>query len=952
MEIKYTSISKNDISLASECVYASSPELLNFIFRDKSGAVRALKQLIAKDRGFFSHKFLTAMYVDEKLAGIELGYDKDELSGQELIGSINMFQVSRLQDWPHLLTDVRRATQNYVPPPSNNAYYMNNFAICSDLRGGKLGEKLIKHVISEATKKGYRFIEGDVTECNERAMRFYKRNGFHVVSTSGSQLHEQRYKLPHLLRIRLRLNTEFDSNKSHNKRIIDDISKMNPVQVDEIYIPGTIEQLQKKLSNHKGTISIGGGRNSMGGQTSHENSLHIDMRGLNGVLNIDPQKKSVKVLAGTAWRQIQEHLTDFGLAVKVMQTYADFTVGGSISVNCHGRYVGVGPIALSVLQISLLTHDGSQIYASENENPDIFFASIGGYGALGIIVEVELCVVNNAKVERISKTMALEEYPKYFDEKIKNDKCAVFHNADLIPPKFKSMRATTWSETDKPVNLKRKKYDDSLYLVEKYMMWAVTETPFGHIRRKYIYEPLLNMRSKVMMRNQEADYTLKELEPLSRNETTYVLQEYFVPTQFLLQFTDEISEILARFKVQTVNISIRHSSKDPGTYLAWAREEVFALVLYYKQGVEQCDREKVGIWTRQIIDSVNKFDGTYYLPYQPHATLEQFHKSYPRAKEVFALKDKVDPHYRFRNQLWKKYYESNTDLDLFGDRDSINSEFLSVYNNRVLRDKFYLFLQNIYGIYPDLKFHMQIIEVCEKFETDEHIYQALVNSLPDLKTPGSDLFYALPALRKQKKEIQKQTSALLPVNHKINGYLEIGSTGRYVKSLKKVFDFKGPVFLTNDFQPTYSASDLMERGRITKIGKFFDLDNYVPISQIVSDQSLDLVTCYIGLHHCPLDRLAPYLASINRVLRPGGHFILRDHDATTAEMKTFCSLVHTVFNAGFAVSWEENASEFKSFNSIDHWINEVCNAGFSVGESRLLQKNDPSINTMVLFSKL
>ena len=207
-----------------------------------------------------------------------------------------------------------------------------------------------------------------------------------------------------------------------------------------------------------------------------------------------------------------------------MQTYADFTVGGSISVNCHGRYVGVGPIALSVLQISILTHDGSQIYASENENPDIFFASIGGYGALGIIVEVELSVVENAKVERISKTMALEEYPKYFDEKIKNDKCAVFHNADLIPPKFKSMRATTWSETDKPVNLKRKKYDDSLYLVEKYMMWAVTETPFGHIRRKYIYEPLLNMSSKVMMRNQEADYTLKELEPLSRNETTYVLQ--------------------------------------------------------------------------------------------------------------------------------------------------------------------------------------------------------------------------------------------------------------------------------------------------------------------------------------------------------------------------------------------------------------------------------------------
>ena len=37
--------------------------------------------------------------------------------------------------------------------------------------------------------------------------------------------------------------------------------------------------------------------------------------------------------------------------------------------------------------------------------------------------------------------------------------------------------------------------------------------------------------------------------------------------------------------VQVVNVSIRHAHKDPGAYLAWARKEVFALVLYYKQGV-------------------------------------------------------------------------------------------------------------------------------------------------------------------------------------------------------------------------------------------------------------------------------------------------------------------------------------------------------------------------------
>ena len=42
------------------------------------------------------------------------------------------------------------------------------------------------------------------------------------------------------------------------------------------------------------------------------------------------------MLASNTWV-----LSDSDLAVKVMQTYADFTIGGSISVNCNGRYIGL-----------------------------------------------------------------------------------------------------------------------------------------------------------------------------------------------------------------------------------------------------------------------------------------------------------------------------------------------------------------------------------------------------------------------------------------------------------------------------------------------------------------------------------------------------------------------------------------------------------------------------------
>src|SRR5204862_1347093 len=132
-------------------------------------------------------------------------------------------------------------------------------------------------------------------------------------------------------------------------------------------------------------------------------------------------------------------------------------------------------------------------------------------------------------------------------------------------------------------------------------------------------------------RNYEAGYDLAELEPASRAKTTYVLQEYFVPINRFEEFVASSGEILRRHGVNVINISIRHALADPGSLLAWAREEVFVFVMYYKQGVEPVDRNRVGVWTRELIDAVLSVGGNYYLPYQAHVTAEQFHRAYPRA---------------------------------------------------------------------------------------------------------------------------------------------------------------------------------------------------------------------------------------------------------------------------------------------------------------------------------
>jgi len=730
---------------------------------------------------------------------------------------------------------------------------------------------------------------------------------------------------------------------------INDVSGLNSIEVEKVVRPETITELCHIVREHDGAISIGGGRFSMGGQIATERSLHIDMRSLNQIVSFEPSEHAIRVQAGIRWRDIQEIIDEHNLAIKIMQTYSNFTVGGSMSVNSHGRYIGQGPLILSIKLFTLVLGNGELIEASPTKNSEVYYGVIGGYGGLGIIAEVVLELALNSKIEQQQIKINLSDYKKYFFDRVRNNSTAIFHNADIYPPHFTKARAITWAETEKAVTIPHRiTKNKQSYAVERYFVWAITSTPLGKWRREYIIDPIIYFFNRIAWRNYEAgSYDVAELEPRSRVNNTYILQEYFVPVEAFDTFMPLMKEILQRYHVNLLNISIRHSKKDPGSLLAWAKEEVFAFVLYYKQGTTELAKNKVSIWTRELINAVISVGGSYYLPYQLHATIKQFHQAYPRARDFFALKNQLDPNNKFRNKLWDKYYELNEQTKPM---TNINSEFKSIFSETEWSDKFFLFLQNVYNIYPENEFHMLIQQAVKTKNTDAEIYADIQQNLPKIRPFLAELRFALPALIKQKKEMTRQTLALLGEHKKINGYVEIGSTGRYISELRKHLQIKSPIYLVNDLPPTYSPADLMERGQIKKLGQYISLNDYAPISSSnIPDNSIDLVTCYIGLHHVPLDKLSDFVQSIKRILRQGGRLIVRDHDVSSEKMRTFVSLVHTVFNAGLGISWKDNINELRYFTSISTLISYLQERGFTYTGKKLLQKNDPSDNTLLEF---
>ena len=285
--------------------------------------------------------------------------------------------------------------------------------------------------------------------------------------------------------------------------------------------------------------------------------------------------------------------------------------------------------------------------------------------------------------------------------------------------------------------------------------------------------------------------------------------------------------------------------------------------------------------------------------------------------------------------------------------DAEIGNFRYIYKNPELRREFLDFLTNVFHLYPEQEFHDVLRRLVQPGATDQQVYEALQVELAGIQPFLAPLRYAIPALIKQKAIMADQTMMLLDPNARYDGHLEIGSTGRYISILENRLDITGDVFLLHTQEGGYGPEDIVERGQITKIGTHIDMGNYSSnFAKIIPGNSLDLVTVFIGFHHCPIEKREEFISSVRSVIKPGGKLILRDHDAHNEDMWRMAALAHDTFNAGIDENWQFNSDELRNFYSLRFITDYLENIGFKHDGRIYFQRGDPTRNGLMGFTKV
>jgi FAD/FMN-containing dehydrogenase len=381
-------------------------------------------------------------------------------------------------------------------------------------------------------------------------------------------------------------------------------------------------------------LCVGGARHSMGGQSLPRDGVAVSLAA--SLCEPNPAKRTYRVRGGTRWSEVIQALDPLGFSVAVMQS--------------------------TVRAVRLMLADGTIVSCSRTDNADLFSLVIGGYGLLGIVLDVEIEMVANVLLvptfERVSAAEVAARLLTTVQDVSVNmayGRLSIAAKGFLQEALVASYRPVLPQPRVLPLAARSSVYS--------FLSRQLYRSQIGSERGKearWYSETVVFSRAAArvpLTRNAILNYPVAALAETNPGRTD-ILHEYFIPPERFADFLAACREIIPAARQELINITLRYVEADRVSTLAYAPvpgARIAAVMSFTQEVTLEADRAMAAM-TERLIEAVLALDGTFYLPYRLHARPEQVHAAYPELDVFVAKKLYYDPQVRFRNLMWDKYF--------------------------------------------------------------------------------------------------------------------------------------------------------------------------------------------------------------------------------------------------------------------------------------------------------
>jgi FAD/FMN-containing dehydrogenase len=453
--------------------------------------------------------------------------------------------------------------------------------------------------------------------------------------------------------------------------IVNDVqSGLNETEVAELVAASSLESLQAGVATAMRdgrSLIVAGGRHSMGGQQFLTGGTLLDTRAMSSVLDFDPASGLVEVEAGIQWPDLidslierQAHASEqWGIRQK--QTGADaFTIGGSVSANCHGRGLQLPPIAADVESLQLVVSDGTLIRCNRTDNAELFSLVLGGYGLFGAIYSVTLRLDRRRKLERLVEMTTVDRLAGLIEARAQDGFLYGDFQFAVDPESADFLRRGVCScyrpiGDDVPVPAKQAALTAENWQLLLSLAHTDKSRAFDEYARYYlstsgqIYWSDLHQLSYYVGGYHEA---LDELSGASV-PASEVISELYVPRALLDDFMTAAAQSLRENNADVIYGTIRVIERDEDSFLPWARDR-YACVIFNLH--TEHTKEAVGRTAhafRELIDLAVVRGGSFFLTYHRWAERRQLADCYPQLATFLARKHEYDPGGVFQSDWYR-----------------------------------------------------------------------------------------------------------------------------------------------------------------------------------------------------------------------------------------------------------------------------------------------------------